>query len=195
MLAGIRGLKWTGSWFLLGCMAALMLGTVYCGGGGGGGGMTTPQLSCAGGSSVAANSVALKCRGAIDSQTEKVDVVLGGPSSGSLTVRGFNFDITYASSRLEFVPATSYSSALAPSALVGVTLFNGQQGRVVVSVQQPGGLPALSAAPGEHRILSLSFRRVAGATFGPTPLAFENTDATGASAAVTFSSDLSLAYQ
>ncbi len=108
---------------------------------------------------------------------------------------GFNFDVTYDPEKLQFVPSASYTSPLLPNALVAVTLFNGQQGRVVVSVQQPGGLGVVSLGSGLDKVLSLSFRRTAGATFGPTPLAFENADATAASSPIAFSSTLTLAYR
>jgi len=115
----------------------------------------------------------MNCVGAIDSTTEQVNVVMGGPSSGSTTLRGFNFDVTYDPSKLEFVQAASHTSPLfPPSALVLVRLSNGDQGRVVVSIQQVGGVPDVEVGAGQHIVLSLSLRRVAGATSDPTPLGF-----------------------
>jgi len=153
------------------------------------------KLGCGDEGAAAANAVAMSCGGATDSTTEQVDIVLGGPASGSTTVRGLNFDVTYDPAKVEYVPAASDASALFPSALVAVTLFNGQPGRVVVSIQEFGGLPPVQVGAGQHVVLSLSFRRAAGTTFGPTPLAFENAEATSASPAVNFAAGLALSYQ
>ncbi len=73
-------------------------------------------------------------------------------------------------------------------------MFNGQPGRVVVSIQQPGTSADVSVVPGQHLGLSLIFRRATGATFTPTPLAFENMEATNASTAIGFASSLTLAF-
>jgi hypothetical protein len=136
----------------------------------------------------------MSCGGPIDGTTEKVNVVIGGPASGTTTLRGLNFDVTYDPAKLEFVPATSYASPLFPRALVLAVLANGQQGRVVAAIQQPGDLAAVSVTTGEHDVISLSFRRVAAATFGPTPLTFDRAQATAALPAISFVSGLALEY-
>lgn len=174
--------------FLLGFAAALP--TAF----GCGSGTNPAQLACDGGGA-AANAVTMTCGGATNSTTEQVNVVMGGPASGSTTLRGLNFDVTYVTSNLEFVPAASYTSPLFPNALVAVTLFNGQQGSVVVSIQQPGGLPDVAVGVDPQVVLSLSFRSVAGATFVSTPLTFANAEATAASTAISFLSGLALSYQ
>ena len=178
--------------FLLGFAAALL--TAFGCSSGGDGGTTTPALACIDGGAAAANAVTMTCGGASDSTTEQVDVVMGGPAVGTTTLRGLNFDVTYVTSNLEFVPAASYTSPLFPGALVAVALSNGQPGRVVVSIQKVGG-SVVSVGAGQHDVLSLSFRRVTGATFGPTLLAFENAEATTASTAISFVIGLALAYQ
>jgi len=173
--------------FLLGFAAALL--TAFgCSSGG-------AQLGCSDGGAAAANAVNMKCGGATDSTTKQVDVVMGGPASGSTTLRGLNFDVTYVPSNLEFLPAANSTSPLFPGALVAVTLFNGEPGRVVVSIQQTGDLPVVTVGTGQHVVLSLSFRRVPGTTFGPTPLALENAEATTASTAISFAGGLALSYQ
>lgn len=161
----------------------------------GGGTTTPPALACADGGQAGTDSVVMNCAAATDSTTERVDVTIGGPAAGQTTLRGLNFDVTYDPAKLEFVPAASYTSALFPSALIGVTLSNGQQGRVVVSIQQIAGLAAVPVDPGAHDVLSLSFKTVAGATFGATPLMFENTEATTASAVIGFANGLALSFQ
>jgi hypothetical protein len=105
-----------------------------------------------------------------------------------------NFDVTYDPLKLDFVPAVTPSSALFPNGLIAVTLANGQPGRVVVSIQQPGAAANVVAAPGQHAVMTLTFSRVANASFTPTPLAFDNFEATSASSAVGFSSSLALSY-
>lgn len=172
-------------------VVAALLANVSCGSGGGV--LPPPHLSCGAGSAVA-STVVMMC-GNTSGATERVDVVLSGPASGTVSVRGFNFDVTYDPMKVEFVPAAPYASPLFPAGLIAVTLFNGNQGRLLVSVQQPGGLDAAAVGPGQSTILSLSFGRKGGATFGPTPLQFENAEATGASASIGFTSDITLAYQ
>jgi len=116
------------------------------------------------------------------------------PAPNTTTLRGLNFDVTYDPTKLEFVPAASYVSPLFPDAFVLAVLANGQQGRVVAAIQQPGDLAAVSVATGEHDVRSLSFRRVAGANLGPTPLTFERAQATAASPAINFASGLAVEY-
>jgi len=184
--------------FLLGFAAALV--TAFgCSSGGDGGTITAPALACSDGVAAAANAVAMMCGGgSADGTIEQIDVVMGGPASGSTTLRGFNFDVTYDPSKLEFVSVGSATSDLfPPSALVVAALANGQPGQVVVSIQQLGSDLDVVVGTGQHIVLSLSFRRVTGATFAPTPLEFQNAEATAASPAIGFPglSGLALSYQ
>jgi hypothetical protein len=183
--------------FLFGFVTALLT-ALGCSSGGDGGTTTTPALLCGDASPAAANAVTLTCGGSADGTIERIDVVVGGPASGTTTVRGFNFDVTYDPSKLEFVSAASDTSDLfPPSALLVASLYNGQPGQVVVSIQQAGSDPDVVVVAGQHVALSLSFRRVAGVTFAPTPLEFENAEATAASPAIGFpgASGLALSYQ
>ena len=159
-----------------------------------GGGTTTPALLCTDGGAAAANGVTLKCGGAVDSTTVQVGVVMGGPSGGPTTLRGLNFDVTYDPANLEFVPAANYTSPLFPNALILVTLENGVPGRLVVSIQQPGSSPNVVVSTGQFSVLTLTFARASGMSFASSPLAFENSEATNASAAVAFASSLALSY-
>ena len=185
------------SLFLLGFAAALPLG-LGCGGGGSDGGTSSPEIACTDGGAAAANAVALTCGGATNGTTEQVDVVLGGPAAGTTTLRGLNFDVMYDPAKLEYVPAVTDTSPLfSPNALVGVTRFNDQPGQLVVTIQEYGTVVnPVSVVTGQNIVLSLSFRRVAGATFGPTPLEFLNAEATAASPAISFPgvSGLALSY-
>jgi len=149
---------------------------------------------CSDGGQAAANAVNLSCAGATGGTTEQVDVVLGGVATASTTLSGLNFDLTYDPLKLEFVPAGSYTSPLFPGALIAVTLFDGQPGRVVVSIQNTEGA-LVTVGAGQQPALSLSFRRVSGIQFPPTPVALENAEATGASTTITFANGLSLSYQ
>jgi hypothetical protein len=182
--------------FLFGFGVALVT-AVGCSSGGDGG-TTAPALQCGDAGQAAANSVTMRCGGSPDGAIELVNVVMGGPTSLTTTLRGFNFDVIYDPSKLEFVSAASDTSDLfPPSALLVASLFNGQPGQVVVSIQQVGGAPDVVVSAGQHVALTLSFRRVAGVTFGATPLDFDpaTAEATNASAAIGFASGLALAYQ
>jgi len=184
--------------FLFGFAAALLTAFGCSNGGDSGAPAPGPALQCGDASPAAANAVTLKCGGSTDGMTEQVNVVMGGPASLTTTLRGFNFDVIYDPSKLEFVSATSDTSDLFPStALFSAALFSGQPGQLVVSIQQVGGVPDVVVDAGQHVALSLSFRRVAGATFAPTPLDFDpaSAEATDASAAISFASGLTLAYQ
>lgn len=177
--------------------ATALLSSLGCGGGsdGGSGGPVPPALACTDAGTAGVNTVTMSCGGLIDATTERVDIVIGGPASGTTTLRGLNFDVTYDPTKLQFVPAAVPASPLFPDALVLVALANGQQGRIVAAIQQVGTLPDVAVATGEHAVISLSFRRVGVDTFDPTPLTFERAQATAAVPAITFASGLALAYQ
>ena len=182
--------------FLL-CFAAALLAALGCSSGGGVA-TTTPQLICNDDGAAPANAVTMNCGAVEAGVTERVDVVMGGPATGSTTLSGFNFDVLYDPSKLEFVSVTGETSELFPSsALVLGALQNRQPGRVVVSIHQAGGVPDVAVFPGLHVVLSISFRLVAGATFGPTPVGFDPSasEASGASTTISFNSDLTLAHQ
>jgi len=177
--------------------AAALLSSLGCGGGSdsGGGGSVPPALVCTDAGTVGANSVTMSCGGLLYATTERVDIVIGGPASGSTTLRGLNFDVTYDPAKLEFVPEAVPTSPLFPDALVLVALANGQQGRVIAAIQQVGTLPDVPVPPGVNWVLSLSFRRVSAETFGPTPLTYDRASATAASQPITFTDGLALAYE
>ena len=154
-----------------------------------------PALACTDGGAASGNGVVLACGGATATTTEQVNVVMGGPASGSTTLRGLNFDVIYDPAKLTFMPAASYTSPLFPGALVAVTLYNGQPGRVVVSIQETGGAADVSVAPGQHAVLNLSFQTATGVAVTPTPVVFANPEATAASTTISFASALALSYQ
>ena len=176
--------------------AAALLASFGCGGGDGNGGTPAPALACSDAGTAAANSVTMSCGGATAGTTELVNVVMGGPAAGTTDLRGFNFDVDYDPAKLEFVPAASYTSPpFAANALILVTLENGVPGKVVVSIQQVSGDPDVSFPAGETVVLGLSFRTVSGIAVSPTPVTFENAEATSSSAAVSFASSLMVSYQ
>lgn len=181
-------------WIGLGFAAAL-LAAVGCSSSDSGGTPSTPGLSCSDGGAAAANGVTMTCGGLTGTATEMVNVVMGGPASGTTSLRGLNFDVTYDPAKVAFVDDGTYTSPLFPGALVAVARFNNVEGRLVVSIQQLGTSPAVAVGSGQHTALSLSFTRAAGATFTATPLAFQNFDATSSTATISFSSSLALAYQ
>jgi hypothetical protein len=182
--------------FFLGFATALLIG-VGCSSGGGDG-TTMPVTTCTDGGPASTNAITMRCGGLTAGVTERVDVAIGGPSSGTTTLSGLSFDAVYDPSKLEFESVTSTTSDLfPPTALVIAELANGQQGRVVVSIHQVGGAPDVGVSAGQHVALSLSFRLAAGATFGPTPVQFDpaRSEATDASATMSFTSALQMAHQ
>lgn len=179
--------------FVIGFAGALLT-SIGCGGSGDGGTMA-PTISCTDGGPAATNDVTMNCGAVMASTTERVDFVIGGPATGTTTLRGLNFDVIYDATKIEFVNDGIYSSPIFdPSALVIVALAGGQQGHIVVGIQQVFGKPDVVVAPGQQIALSLSFRTVAGATFPPTPLTFDRAEATSASATVAFTDGLALGY-
>jgi hypothetical protein len=180
--------------FLAGFCAAAFV-AVGCGGGDdGGGGTTTPSIACTDGGTVPADTVSPTCGSEPNAQTQNVDVMMSGPASGTTTLRGLNFDLTYDPVKLDFVPAASYTSPLFPNALIAVGLENGLPGRVVVSIQTTQPDPDVSVSAGEHLALTLAFSRAAGQSFTPTPIAIENSETTPTGLGVTFESDVALSY-
>jgi hypothetical protein len=175
--------------------ATALLSSLGCGGGSGsGGGPVPPALACTDSGTVGVNTVTMNCGALLNATTERVDIVIGGPTSGTTTLGGLNFDVTYDPAKLEFVPEAVPASPLFPDALVLAVLANGQQGRIVAAIQQVGTLPPVAVTTGEHLVISLTFRKVGVDTFDPTPLTFERAQATAASPAVTFANGLALAY-
>ena len=173
--------------------AMALLSSFGCGGDTGG--PIPPALLCSDGGTAGANTVVMSCGGLIDATTERVDIVIGGPGAGTSSLRGLVFDVIYDPAKLEFVPAASLASPLFPDGLVAVELANGQEGEIVVAILQVGTLPDVPVEPGEHTVISFSFRRVGVDTFDPTPLTFVRAQAMVATPAITFASGLALAYQ
>jgi hypothetical protein len=154
-----------------------------------------PTISCTDGGPAGVDTVTMNCGAVSASTTERVDIKIGGPTTGTTTLRGLNFDVIYDATKLEFINAGTYTSPIfAPSALVIVALAGGQPGHLVIGIQQVFGEPDVVVVPGQQVVLSLSFRTVAGATFDPTPLTFDRADATNASATVVFTDGLALGY-
>ncbi len=187
---------WTASrWIEIGFAAALLY-AVGCSSSGTSSPPTSVVFACTDSGNAAPDAVTMSCGAATAATTERVDVIIGGPALGSTTMRGMNFDVVYDPAKLEFVPAGSYSSPLfSANALVAVGLAGGQQGRLIVSIQEPGTSSDVAVGTGQHLVLSLTFRTVSAATFSPTPVTFENAEASGASATIAFGSALALSYQ
>jgi len=158
----------------------------------------SPTFACTDSGTPVANSVTMTCGGATYA-TQQVDVVLGGPA----TLSGLSFNVMYDGDNLVYDSFdASAASQLFPGALISVapsTEPNSVTGYkdVVVAIQMTGGT-ALTDVAGRHLVLSLTFTRAPGTTFGPTPLEFniERTlTATPVTAGTTFASSLMLSYQ
>ena len=184
---------------LLGFAAALMT-AVGCGGGDGGG-TPPPALVCADGGAASANAVTLACGGTTNPTTEQIDVVIGGPTMGTTSLRGLNFDVTYDPAELTFVSATAVSGGpFSASALLAAMAFPlDPVPHVVVSIQQVSGDPDVAIDAGQQVVLlHLTFAIASSATtVPPTPLDFDGaaSEATPLAAAVSFGSSLTLSYQ
>jgi len=158
----------------------------------------SPTFACTDGGTPVANAVTMTCGGSTYA-TQQVDVVIGGPA----TLSGLSFNVMYDGDNLVYDSYdASAASQLFPGALILVTPStepNSVPGYkdVVVAIQMTGGM-ALTDVAGSHLVLSLTFARAPGATFGATPLDF-NIDrtltATPSTAGTTFASNLALSYQ
>jgi hypothetical protein len=176
--------------------AAALLAAFGCSNGGDA--TFSPTFACTDGGAPVANAVTMVC-GGTTSATQQVDVVLGGPA----TLTGLSFNVMYDGDNLVYDSFdASAASQLFPGALISVvpsTEPNSVPGYkdVVVAIQMTGGV-ALTDDVGQHLVLSLTFQRASGTTFGPTPMAFniERTmTATPATAGTTFASSLMLSYR
>jgi len=186
-----------GRWLFVFGFATALVASFGCSNGGSDG-TTPPALACSDGGAAGADTVTMNCAGPADSTTEQVDIVMGGGATTATTLRGLNFDVTYDPTKLEFVPAATYTSPLfSPNAQIAVALLNGLPGHLVVGIQENGSIVApVSVAAGQQAVvLSLSFRTAAGVTVAPTPLTFAYAEATSASATVAFTNGLTLSYQ
>lgn len=175
--------------------AVALFSSFGCGGGSETAGPAPPALVCSDGGTAGINTVTMACGGLIDATTERVNIVIGGPESGTSSLRGLIFDVTYDPAKLDFVRPASFASPLFPDGLIAMELVNGQPGEIVVAILQVGTLPDVTVASGERLVISLSFRRVGVDTFDPTPLSFVRAQAISAVPAVSFANGLALAYQ
>jgi len=158
----------------------------------------SPNFACTDSGTPVANSVTMTCGGST-SATQQVDVVISGPA----TLSGLSFNVMYDGDGLVYDSFdASAASELFPGALISVAPSsepNSVPGYkdVVVAIQMTGGTPLTDVA-GRQLVLSLTFARAPGATFGPTPLGFnvERTlTATPVTSGTTFASSLMLSYQ
>lgn len=152
-------------------------------------------IRCSDGGASPANTVTLQCAAAASADEYLVVVELAGPSSGATTLRGVALDVVWTPTNVEFIADPAYTSPLMPNGLVAVGLFQGEQGHLVVSVQQPGGQPDVSVGPGAATVVRLRFRRKITSAFGPVPLAIDNAAAIDSSPAIQFGSGLALSSQ
>jgi hypothetical protein len=187
--------------FLCGFAAALLAALGCSDSGSSSGTPTNPAFTCADGGAAGANAVTMTCGGLLDSVTEQVNVVIGGPSSGSTNLRGLNFDVTFDSTKLTFVSASL--NAAGPFASDALVVASAEPAatptHVVVSIQQTGGNPDVTIASGQQAVvMHLAFAHVGSpATFAGSPLSFDpaSSETTPPGTGVTFGSSLALSYQ
>jgi len=178
--------------------AIALLAAFGCGGGDGGGGTTTPTIACSDGGAAAADSITMTCGGATNATTEQINVVIGGPATGTTSLRGLNYDVTYDPSKVTFVSAED-AGPFSAGALLAATAFPlDPTPHVVVSIQQVGGDPDVVVNAGQQLVLMhLSFVVTSGVTaVAPTPVDFDvaNSETTPPTTGVGFGSSLMLSY-
>jgi len=185
--------------FLL-VFAVALLTAFGCGGGGDGGTMS-PTIACSVVGAPQPNFVTMTCGGPTNATTEQINVVIVGPTSGTTTLRGLNFDVTYDPAKLAFVSATKDASGpFSAGALVAATAFPlDPVPHVVVSIQQVYGDPdVVINADQQVVLLYLAFTVTSGATtFLDEPLNFDpgRSETTPPTITVSFDSNLMLSYQ
>jgi len=157
--------------------AVALLTAFGCGGGSDNGGSTTPTIACTDGGAAVADSVTMRCGGATNTTTEQINVVIGGPATGTTSIRGLNFDVTYDPTKVTFVSATNPTGGPFPaSALLAATAFPlDLTPHVVVSIQEVFGDSDVVIAAGQQVVLlNLSFATATGVTtFSPTPVSYD----------------------
>ncbi len=166
----------------------------------GGGGTAPPALQCSSSEPVA-NEVVLACAGKVDSTTELVEVVVGGPT-GVSNIEGFNFDIVFDSTKVVFVDGSAAQGTLLDQGgvtpLLAAEASSGDPGRVVVGIHRGGPSGGVGGIDPQNLVLRLSFRLVGTQTVGPLPLRFENAEAVSPTGAkiggIIFKDGLSLSY-
>ncbi len=178
-----------------GALAVLVVLTASCGGGGS---STPAELQCAS-SAPAANEIALTCGGNLDSSTESIEVVLGGPTSVS-TIEGFNFDVVFDAAKVRFVDGSAtlgtFLSQGSVTPLLAAQVASQDPNRLVVGIHRGAAQGGVGATAAESLVLRFSFRTVGTQKLDPVALRFENAEAVDASgtpiAAITFEDGLSL---
>src|SRR5262245_48645161 len=159
--------------------------------------MIPPGFRCTDLGPAPPNKVVQVCGGLVDSDTERLDIVLGGPLLGGTTLRGVEFGLLYPPSAIELVPEASYSSPLfSPNAVVTVTPNPVLPGLLDVSIHELDTIPEpVSVGAGQNIILSLKFRRRAWGDFGNVHALFSGFFAISPSTPIDFSTTVEFQYQ
>ena len=180
---------------------ALAACTILSCGGGGGGGNRGPSLRCQD-SAVAADITALRCDQSPSAGTRTLRLVLGGPTTSS-DIMGFNLDVVFDSSTLEYVAGSAAQGTLlsqdGDDPLLAAALSGGDPGRLVIGIHrtnQPAGVGGLAA---ENLVLTFSLRANLMIDFGPSLIKIENAEALDSQghviAGITFSDQLLLSVR
>ena len=145
-----------------------------------------PDFLCSGSGLAPPNSVTLRCETLTSNYENGIEIELEGPTSGATALRGLTLDIVWNPEKIHFRDDVPYVSPLMPGAFVGVQLVQGRQGRVTISVVQPGGAPDVRVGPGRSTVLTLHFTRVVTREFDPVAFEMQNATAIDASAPIQF---------
>jgi hypothetical protein len=164
---------------------ALLLG---CGGksGDGGGSVVTPPppltptFRCTD-SPVMTNQVALVCVKLLPADVWQIDVVIGPPTTAT-NIDGFAFDVLFDPTLLAYVDGSARAGTLffqgGPTPLVIAQTKPGEPGRLVVGIHPTGTGGGVGATTSSFdQILIFNLKLVAGTTFDPQLLHFDNYEA------------------
>jgi len=163
---------------------ALLLGCGRKGGDGGGSVVTpppplTPTFRCTD-SPVMVDKVALKCGLQRADDVWEIDVVIGSPTTAT-NIDGFAFDVLFDPTHLAYVAGSASAGTLflqgGPVPLVIAQTQPGEPGRLVVGIHPTGTEGGVRAVSGFDQILIFNLKMVAGTTFDPELLHFDNFEA------------------
>jgi hypothetical protein len=139
----------------------------------------TPTFRCSD-SPVMTDMVALKCGALLTADVWQIDVMIGSPTTAT-NIDGFAFDVVFDPRFLAYVDGSALAGQLffrgGTPPLVSAQTAPGQPGRLVVGIHTTGSGGGVQGMPGFDRILVFNLKAVAGATFDPQLLHFDNDEA------------------
>jgi hypothetical protein len=170
-------------------------------GGGGGGGDDGPSFRCQD-SAVAADAAALRCGQIRSTGVRVLRLVLGGPTSSS-DIMGFNLDVVFDSTVLEYVAGSASGGTLlnqdGDDPLLAAALSGSDPGRLIVGIHRTNQPAGVQGAGTENWVLEFCLRASMMTKFDPSLVKIENAEAVDSLgqpiAGIAFSDQLLLSVQ